>query len=80
LKVVLQNFDDALRSLGAKGFDELEDFQALLAGQKDGPVTKLATELKKKLQPQGEGTSEPIERLRTQLELLGNVLCRRMQQ
>ena len=74
LKLVLQNFDDALRSLGPKGPVELQEFQSLLAGQKDGPVTKLATELKRKLLSQCGVMSEPVERLRTQLELLGNVL------
>jgi hypothetical protein len=54
--------------------NELQEFQAFLTEQGDRPVTKLITDLKKKLAPQGRVASEPVERLKVQLNSLSEVL------
>jgi hypothetical protein len=71
---VLQTFERALRLSGSRELNELREFQALLTEQGDRPVTKLITDLKKKLAPQGRAASEPVERLKVQLNSLSEVL------
>jgi uncharacterized membrane protein YgaE (UPF0421/DUF939 family) len=75
LKLVLQNFEDALRLSGSKGADELHEFQSLLTSQKDGPVTQLIAALRKHLASQDSASSEPIVRLQRQLHSLSGVLA-----
>ena len=71
---MLQNFEDAVRLSGSNGSNELREFQALLAGQKDSPVTKLIAVLEKHLASQSGATSEPVERLKCLLKSLSGIL------